>query len=130
MFTWNIKLGLNTHETLKAKQACKSNCYEVGVGAQSHLLDNGTFVGKEHEEDLAALRQHQHFAGAGAHHQNGVAGRSIQTMMSMARTTMMSHAHVWWPDVQDLSLWPMAVDCAVRACLQPHTQPNHWNCLH
>jgi hypothetical protein len=106
------QVGLNTHETLKAKRAYESKCYEMGVGVQSYLSDNGTFASKEYEEDLATLRQHQRFAGVGAHHQNGVAERSIQTIMSMART-MMIHAHIRWPDVQDLSLWPMAVDYAV-----------------
>ena len=42
-------------------------------------------------------------AGAGAHYPNGVAERLIQTIISMART-MVIHAHIRWPDVQNLSL--------------------------
>ena len=105
------QVGLNSHETLKAKRAYEKECYEMGVGVQSYQSDNGTFASREYEEDLKNLRQHQRFAGVGAHHQNGVAERSIQTIMSMART-MMIHAHIRWPDVQDLSLWPMAVHYA------------------
>jgi hypothetical protein len=107
------QVGVNTHETLKAKNAYEGKCYEMGVGVQIYLSDNGTFTSKAYEDDLQILQQHQHFAGVGAHHQNGVAEWSIQTIMSMART-MMIHTHIRWPnDVQNLPLWPMAVDYIV-----------------
>lgn len=106
------QIQLNSHETLKSKHKWESLCYEFGVGVQSYQADNGTFSSREYAEDLQNLRQHVRFAGVGAHHQNGIAERAIQTIMSMART-MMIHAQMRWPDTSDLSLWPMAVDYAV-----------------
>ena len=50
------QVGLNTHQTLKAKKAYESKCYKMGVGVQSYLSDNGTFASKAYEEDLATLR--------------------------------------------------------------------------
>jgi hypothetical protein len=84
-----------------------TNCYEMGVVEskasirQWHLL-----CCKEYEDELKELKQHSRFAGVGAHHQNGVAERSIQTMARMART-MMIHAHIRWPDVASCHSWPM-----------------------
>jgi hypothetical protein len=52
------------------------------------------------------------FAGTGAHHHNGKAKRSIQTIMAIART-MMLHSAIHWRDVADTCLWTMAVQHAV-----------------
>jgi hypothetical protein len=52
------------------------------------------------------------FAGAGVHHHNGTAEHAIQTIMNMS-CTMMLHAAIHWPDVADLTLWPMVVAHAV-----------------
>jgi len=49
------QVGLNTHETLKAKRAYESECYEMGVGVQNYQSDNGTFASKEYENDLKVL---------------------------------------------------------------------------
>ena len=67
---------------------------------------------KNISERLSLFEQIVRFAGVGAHHHNGNAERSIQTIMSTART-MMLHAAIHWPDVADPSLWPMAVLHAV-----------------
>ena len=61
------------------------------------------------------------YCGVGAHHQNGVAERSIQTVSNMARV-MMLHASIMWPEMSDPSLWPMAVDYAAH--IYNHL-PNH-----
>ena len=52
------------------------------------------------------------FAGAGGHHQNGVAERKIRTVMNVARA-LMFHAAIHWPEMADAKLWPMAVQHAV-----------------
>ena len=53
------------------------------------------------------------FSGVGAHHQNGVAERSIRTVTSWART-MMLHAVLHWPEhAHALSLWPFALQHAL-----------------
>jgi hypothetical protein len=106
------QVSLNSHETIKAKQQYEAHCYEMGVGVQGYQADNGTFTSSADAADLLNQRQHMMFAGVGAHHQNGVTERAIGYIMAMART-MMLHAHIRWPEVQDLSHWPMAVDYAV-----------------
>jgi hypothetical protein len=63
--------------------------------------------------ELAKFHQTIKKAGVGAHHQNGVAERNIQTIMAMART-MMLHAAICWPETAEASLWPMAVNYAVH----------------
>jgi hypothetical protein len=45
----------------------------------------------------------------GAHHQNGVAERAIQTVTWWARA-MLLHSILMWPDQADLSLWPFALN--------------------
>ena len=52
------------------------------------------------------------FAGVGVHHHNGNAENSIRAIMSIART-MMLHSAIHWPDVVDVTLWPMAVALSV-----------------
>ena len=77
------------------------------------MSDNATaFTSKGFTENLKEHRQIISFAGAGAHHHNGHAERSIRTIMSIART-MMLHSAIHWPDQADATLWPMAVTHAV-----------------
>ncbi|KAI2504071.1 hypothetical protein MHU86_10353 [Fragilaria crotonensis] len=88
-------------------------CRDHGVIPQSYLSDNAKcFTTKAFTERLSLFEQIVRFAGVGAHHHNGNAERSIQTIMSIART-MMLHSAIHWPDVADASLWPMAVQHAV-----------------
>jgi Reverse transcriptase (RNA-dependent DNA polymerase) len=107
------QIALTSHETLQSKHKFEAMCRDVGVTIQTYHTDNGSaFNNREFAEELKQFRQIHTFAGVGAHHQNGVAERAIQTIMSMSRT-MMLHAAIKWPDTCDLSLWPMAVDYAV-----------------
>jgi hypothetical protein len=88
-------------------------CRDVGVVPQAYLSDNGSaFSSGEFARKLELYSQKISFAGVGAHHHNGVAERSIQTVMSIARTMLM-HAAIHWPDVADAQLWPMSVAQAV-----------------
>jgi hypothetical protein len=50
-------------------------------------------------------------SGVGAHHQNGIAERAIQTVMWKART-MMIHLQIMWPDHFQANLWSFAVTYA------------------
>jgi len=104
---------LNTHETIKAKEAFEVMCRDHGVIPQSYLSDNGkAFTSAGFTSHLSQFEQVMKFAGVGAHHHNGNAERAIQTIMSIART-MMLHSAIHWPDVADPMLWPMAVQHAV-----------------
>jgi hypothetical protein len=105
---------LTTHETLVAKINFEQICRDHGVIVQQYHSDNGSaFTAKEYSDHLKDFAQITTFAGVGAHHHNGQAERAIQTIISMART-MMLHAAIHWPDmVDDVSMWPMAVQYAV-----------------
>ena len=104
---------LISHATLGSKLAFEQLCHDHGVYPQRYLSDNGTaFTGKEFSTHLREFRQTTRFAGVGAHHHNGHAERSIQTIMSISRA-MMIHASLHWPDMADSCLWPMAVQHAV-----------------
>jgi hypothetical protein len=106
---------LTTHETLDSKIKFEQTCRDFGVVVQHYHSDNGSaFTSKAYSDHLREFAQIFTFAGVGAHHHNGKAERSIQTIMSMART-MMLHAAIHWPDmVDDVSMWPMAVQYAVH----------------
>ena len=116
--------SLSSHQTLRAKEEFELMCRDHGVVPQRYLSDNGkAFTSKEFHAGLQIFSQSIRYAGVGAHHHNGVAERSIGTVMSIART-MMLHSAVHWPDVADASLWPFAVLHAVyiwNHCPNPHT---------
>jgi hypothetical protein len=72
-------------------------------------------------EKLKRFAQIITFAGAGAHHHNGMAKRAIGMITNMART-MMLHAAIHWPDATNTTQWPMAVTHATYLY-------NHMPCL-
>ena len=105
---------MNTHETIDSKESFESHCRDFGIVVSQYLSDNGSaFTSQSYKAHLQTFAQISNYAGVGAHHHNGVAERSIQTVMSIART-MLLHSAIHWPDVADASLWPLAVDHAVR----------------
>ena len=105
--------SLSTHATLEAKISFEHKCRDSGIIPQSYISDNGSaFTSSGFSEHLKTFQQIIKFAGAGAHHHNGIAERSIRTIMSISRT-MMLHSAIHWPDVADAALWPMAVSHAV-----------------
>jgi hypothetical protein len=115
---------LNTHETLKAKENYELMYRDLGIIVQSFLTNNGSaFSSRAFASDLSnKFQQVIRFAGTGAHHHNGKAERSIQTIMAIART-MMLHSAIHWPDVADACLWPMAVQHEHAVFLHNH-MPN------
>ena len=109
-----LQTRLNSHETLAAKQSFEQHCAEHGVIAQSYLSDNGTqFVSAKFSEHLKQFHQTIRHSGVGAHHSNGIAERTIGTVLSISRA-MLHHAAIHWPDVADVELWPLAVLHAVH----------------
>ena len=112
VFTY-FQSHLNSHETLEAKKAFETFCTGCGVVPQNYLSDNGTsFVSKDYTAHLEQFHQTTRLSGVGAHHSNGIAERSIGTILSIARA-MMHHSALHWPDVADTGLWPLAVQHAV-----------------
>ena len=98
-----------SQETLEGKEAYEKYCLTNGVVSQKYLTDAGAaFTSKDFSKHLAELKQEICFAGIGAHHQNGPTEVHIGIIMKMART-MMLHATIHWPAMNDVALWPMAV---------------------
>jgi transposase InsO family protein len=108
-----MQVSLDTHETLLAKHKFEAFLLDLGYVATEYVSDGGTaFTSHTFSQNLREHRQVQVLAAPGAHHHNGVAERAIGTIMAMART-MMLHSAVRWPEVNDPTLWPLAVNHAV-----------------
>ena len=103
----------SAHATLEAKAKFEVAMWELGIKVREYHLDKGSaFTSDAFTSDLVQNKQKFSYAGVGAHSQNGIAERAIQTIVYMART-MMIHSSIHWPGVADTCLWPMAVQAAV-----------------
>ena len=91
-----------------------------GVNINAYHTDNGIFKSKAFVHHIASNYQDIRYSGVGAKWQNGVAESAIGLIVSRART-MMIHAALHWPEVEDETLWPLAV--LYSAHLYNHT-PN------
>jgi hypothetical protein len=105
------QLGFSSSETIRAKQAYEKLCLDHGIIVDTYLADNGVFKANTFVQHILEHSQRLRFCGVNAHHQNGIAERSIRTVSDMARA-MMLHACVHWKDGIDSTLWPMATNYA------------------
>ena len=106
------QISLRIGETLQGKHALESFANQFGIKIKSYRGDNHPFAAKEMREDLELQGQDITFSGVGAHFQNGVAERAVQTITQSARAMMM-HQLIHWPKAFDASLWPFAMNQAV-----------------
>ena len=106
-----MQVSLKAQETILAKRRFERDLHLHGHKIVQYLGDNGVFRSEEFSLELQKKGQTIEFCGVGAHHQNGVAERSIRTISDSARS-MLIHAAIHWPEAVDLSLWPMAVEYA------------------
>ena len=104
---------LGSADTMRSKVKFEQECMHNGRFVKAYHADNGIFTSKQWREALVSGKQKIRVSGVGAHHQNGIAERAIQTIFSRARA-MMIHAAIRWPDQTDSTLWPLAVDYAVH----------------
>jgi hypothetical protein len=104
-----LQVNLNMHEMLNAIHEVEQVCRDHGVVPQLYHSDNASvFTSEGMAEKLKRFAQIITFAGAGAHHYNGMAERAIGTITNMART-MMLHAAIHWPEATNATQWLMAV---------------------
>lgn len=106
------QLGFSAIETIRAKQNFEKMALEHGVVIQSFLTDSGAFKANAFVDHIRNSGQRIQYCGTNAHHQNGVAERSIRTVSNMSRALIL-HAAAHWPNGIDSSLWPMAVKHSV-----------------
>ena len=117
-----LQVNLNMHETLNAIHEFEQVCHDHGVIPQVYHSNNAAvFTSEDMAEKLKRFAQIITFAGAGAHHHNGMAEHAIGTITNMA-CTMMLHEAIHWPDATDATQWPMAVMHAMYLY-------NHMPCL-
>lgn len=100
--------SLSADETMDAKFAFERVAHDYGVKIMNYRADNGRFADKRFRDDCELKKQGLTFCGVGAHHQNGVAERMIQTMTTAARA-MLVHALSVWPEAITIALWPYAL---------------------
>jgi hypothetical protein len=100
-------------EALESKRLFEREALSHGVQVLSYHSDNGIFASNEFKAACAALNQHIDYCAVGAHHQNGIAERHIQTTVNCARA-MLFHAMYRWPDVCGMELWLFAIPQAVN----------------
>ena len=85
---------------------------DMGVTVQAYQADNIIFAARTFMNNIESGLQNIKFSGVGAQHQNGIAERTLQSILSKARTILI-HAAIRWPSMLEMNLWPMAVDYAV-----------------
>ena len=98
--------------TLMGKHAYEQYAKENGIKLKSFHADNWPFTAEEFVRDCELQDQTITHSGVGAHHQNGVSERAIQTVVSWA-LSMLLHQTLHWPGQFDESHWPFALDHAV-----------------
>ena len=84
--------------------------YEIPV--KSYRGDNSVYKSVLFKEDLEQKHQKMSYSGMGSHSQNVVTERTIQTLITSART-MMLHQALLSPEKIDIHLWSFALDKAV-----------------
>jgi hypothetical protein len=88
---------------LKGKHNFECFVKQFNVKIKHYHADNDPFGANEFKADIDIQNQELMFSGVGAHHENGVAERSIRTVTQWARA-MLLHSILHWPEVANLKL--------------------------
>jgi hypothetical protein len=107
------QFGFSAMETIRAKQAYERKCMDNGIFVQDYLTESEALKSNDFVKHINETHQLIRFCGTNAHHQNGVAERSIQSISNMARS-MILHASIHWKDGIYASLWPQEVTYAAH----------------
>ena len=103
------QLGFSSSETIRAKQSFEKLALDHGVPVLNYLCDNGTFKSRDFVKHLNDHNQKVQYCGVNAHHQNGIAERSIRTVSECARALLLHSAIRWKDGPLNSSYWPFAV---------------------
>jgi hypothetical protein len=83
---------LTAGSTLRSKKQFKEFASNFGIKIKRYRADNVPFRSEAFLRNIADSNQTIDFSGVGAHHQNGVAERSIQTVTRWARAIIIRMA--------------------------------------
>jgi hypothetical protein len=117
------QVTLNATDTIMAKDNFERMSLEAGVTINSYHTDNGVYNSRRFVQEIHSNVQSIRYSGVGAKWQNGMAEGAIRIVVSKARTLML-HASLHWPEMEDEALWPQAMAHAVY--IYNHT-PNEVN---
>ena len=107
------QVSLKSGETVKSKHLFEKFCREHNIlKIKKYRADNLPFRSQRFMDDINQQNQLIDFSGVGAHHQNGVAERAIQTVTRWGRTMLLDMI-LHWPDQANLHSWPFALEHAV-----------------
>ena len=106
------QVSLGGSDTVRSKELYEIKAAEHGIQVKSYRGDNGVYKCTAFKDDVTKRKQTLTLSGVGAHGQNGVAERSIGTVVNSART-MMLHQALLWPEQFDMRLLPFALSHAV-----------------
>lgn len=106
------QVSMRVGETLIGKHNLERHARQHGFKIKGYRADNHPFEAVAFLQDLELQDQTITYSGVGAHHQNGVAERGLQTTTTWARAMMM-HQLIHWPEEFDPALWPFAMEHAV-----------------
>ena len=111
-FSSKVKVHLmqdaSGESTNAAKNAFERDSMSHDVQIKHYHADNGRFADTSFKDDCDNKLQQLTFCGVGAHHQNGIAERSIKELTLTSRT-MLLHAQRHWPEYITTMLWPFAL---------------------
>ena len=94
--------------TVTACREFEAHSREMGVEIRHYHCDNGRFADNKFLSHCKLNHISVSFCGVNAHHQNGLAERTIGLLRDEARVALW-HAIFRWPSMLLLNLWPYAV---------------------
>ena len=98
---------------MKCKYDLEHFARQHGIKIKSYHADNHPFTSKEFLADIECQEQTISLSGVGAHHQNAIAERAIQTVFAWTRAQML-HQLIHWPEQFDKANWPFALEHSIN----------------
>jgi hypothetical protein len=103
----HLQTSVDNDQTIAAKRGYEQLADSHGVKVKAFHADNGIFAEKAFRDEVSSNNQTITYCAVGAHHQNGIVERHIQSLTHGARTNLL-HAQRRWPEAIGSILWPFA----------------------
>jgi hypothetical protein len=103
----HMQTSVDNQQTIQAKHAFEAFATSHGIDVKAYHADNGIFAEQPFRDEVDLSNQKITYCGVGAHHQNGIVERHIQTLTLGCRTNLL-HAQRRWGKAIGTILWPFA----------------------